>query len=214
MEITLNNLIPEPLVGTNQSGSGLWLQNNIIFLQQQVNLVLSSSGRGKTSLISFMYGVRKDYQGNLLFDSREVKNLSFEELTAIRTQKISIVFQDLRLFNTLTALENIQLKNQLTNFRSQQEILEMAEHLEVDKLLFRPINTLSYGQQQRIAIIRSLCQPMEWLLLDEPFSHLDLINIQKAWNLIMQETSKQNAGIIVTLLHPVDCIIPIQTIHI
>lgn len=214
MEITLNNLIPEPLVGTSQSGSGLWLQNKITFLQQQVNLVLSSSGRGKTSLVSFMYGVRKDYQGSLLLDNKEVNKLSFEELTELRKHKLSIVFQDLRLFDKLTAIENIQLKNQLTNFRSHQEIVEMAEQLEVDQLLIRPVNTLSYGQQQRIAIIRSLCQPMEWLFLDEPFSHLDLINIQKAWNLITQETQKQNTGTILTLLNPLDCVVPFQTIHI
>jgi ABC-type lipoprotein export system ATPase subunit len=69
-------------------------------------------------------------------------------------------------------------------------------------LLEKKIKILSYGERQRIAIIRSLMQPFEWLLLDEPFGHLDEENIRKACELIKSECKKRDAGILMTSLGP------------
>lgn len=214
MNIRIDNLIPQPLAGTNQSGSGLWLNGKVEFDFGNTNLVLSASGRGKSSLVSFLYGTRKDYLGSVLFDEKDISTFSFEEWIDLRTKKLAVVFQDLRLFDNLTAFENIQLKNSLTHFKTKDEIVEMAKSLGVDSLLNRTINTLSYGQQQRIAIIRALCQPFSWILLDEPFSHLDKANISIAMQLIEFEAKKQKAGIIITLLHPEQSVISTKTIQI
>jgi putative ABC transport system ATP-binding protein len=85
----------------------------------------------------------------------------------------------------------------LIKYYDTQQIEAMAEMLGVRRLLNRKAAFLSYGERQRVAIIRSLVQPFQWLLLDEPFSHLDQNNITKASQLIVEECRKRNAGIIV-----------------
>lgn len=214
MQIKIQNLIPKPLVGTNQSGSDLWLKEEIVFKTNTENLVLSESGKGKSSLVSFLYGSRSDYEGKIFFDSQLAQNLNFSEWIKLRIDTLSIVFQDLKLFSNLTAIENIQLKNKLTDFKSEAEIQQMAQQLEVDMLLHRSAATLSYGQQQRIAILRAMCQPFKWIFLDEPFSHLDKVNIGKAMELIRNEATKQNAAILITLLHPEPAVKPNFSINI
>jgi putative ABC transport system ATP-binding protein len=75
---------------------------------------------------------------------------------------------------------------------------EMAEQLGIASILHQKAAMCSYGEQQRIAIIRSLMQPFKWLLMDEPFSHLDKNNIDKATALIEAGCKKRNAGFILT----------------
>ena len=74
----------------------------------------------------------------------------------------------------------------------------MAEQLGITSILNQKAATCSYGEQQRIAIIRSLVQPFYWLIMDEPFSHLDKNNIDKATALIEAECKKRKAGFILT----------------
>jgi len=76
----------------------------------------------------------------------------------------------------------------------------MAEKLNVAPLLGKMCKHMSFGEQQRVAIIRSLCQPFEYLLMDEPFSHLDKGNIKIACELIRDKCVKNNAGLILTTL--------------
>jgi ABC-type lipoprotein export system ATPase subunit len=74
----------------------------------------------------------------------------------------------------------------------------MAEQLGITHVLQQPAGICSYGEQQRVAIIRALIQPFSWLVLDEPFSHLDKINSRKAAELIDTECRKRNAGMLIT----------------
>ena len=76
----------------------------------------------------------------------------------------------------------------------------MAKNLGVSDLLDKACHTLSYGQRQRIAIIRALCQPFDFLLLDEPFSHLDEANTMKACQLIDEVVREQKASLILVSL--------------
>ena len=117
-----------------------------------------------------------------------------------RRKKMAVVFQGLQIFDELTALENIQLKNDLTKFTTEAKMREMAEKLGIASLLDRKAAILSFGQKQRIALVRALCQPFEFLLLDEPFSHLDLANAKLCLELINEECSARGAGYILTTL--------------
>jgi ABC-type lipoprotein export system ATPase subunit len=110
------------------------------------------------------------------------------------------VFQDLQLFKNLTVAENLRLKNQLTDFKTEHEMKTLLQELEIDHKWNDPCGLLSMGQQQRVAIVRSLCQPFEWLVLDEPFSHLDEQNSKKCLTMIDRESSKQQAGFVITSL--------------
>ena len=66
------------------------------------------------------------------------------------------------------------------------------------------VGTLSLGQRQRVAAVRALCQPFEFLMLDEPFSHIDHENAVRLANLITEEVDRQGAGLIVTALDAID----------
>jgi putative ABC transport system ATP-binding protein len=122
-----------------------------------------------------------------------------DELALLRQQNISIIFQDLRLFPNLTARENIELNRVLQQPLYESNVIDtMAEQLGIASILNQKASLCSYGEQQRIAIIRALMQPFNWLLMDEPFSHLDRNNIDKATVLIEAECKKRNAGFILT----------------
>jgi ABC-type sugar transport system ATPase subunit len=85
-----------------------------------------------------------------------------------------------------------------TPFYDTAKIFEMAELLGVNHILQQKAATCSYGEQQRIAIIRALMQSFKWLIMDEPFSHLDKENTTKAAALIAGECKKRKAGFILT----------------
>lgn len=200
--ITLSNLAPIPLKempGGIRPGSRVFA-TECHFEKGKNYLVAAPSGRGKSTLLHIIYGLRKDYEGEVFIDNNNTRQLTPDEWAGIRQSKLAIVFQDLRLFPQLTALDNILLKSALQPVFSEREITGMAARLGVDDTLGQPAETLSYGQRQRIAIIRALCQPFDFLLLDEPFSHLDGENIRRATLLVEEICEKQKAGKIVVSL--------------
>jgi len=199
MQIELKQIIPIPLQDKfSQRNSDLWNQT-VLFQHGEWVKIKAPSGTGKTTFIHTLYKLRHDYSGKVFYNDQDIKNIKGDALAQIRQQKISIVFQDLRLFPNLTARENIELKRVLqTPFYEANMIDEMAEKLGVTTILNQRGGLCSYGEQQRFAIIRSLIQPFDWLLLDEPFSHLDQDNISKAAALIAEECSKRKAGFILT----------------
>ena len=95
-------------------------------------------------------------------------------------------------------MENIQLKNRLTHHKSNSEILAYFEQLGIPEKVNSPVSKLSIGQQQRVAIIRTLCQPADFILLDEPVSHLDATNNAIVAKMVTEEAARQGAGIIST----------------
>jgi ABC-type lipoprotein export system ATPase subunit len=124
--------------------------------------------------------------------------LSTREWCDIRQQSISILFQDLKLFGELTAFENVVIKNSITNTKSELEIKSLFEQLGIDDKLNTRADRMSFGQQQRVALIRALCQPYKFLILDEPISHLDDANSDIMRDIIVQDASDRGAAIIAT----------------
>lgn len=199
MTIELQSLVPIPLKEKfTTRTSSIW-NANITFDEGERVKVVAPSGTGKTTLMNIIYKVRCDYEGTVTWGNRNIRGIAGDELAQYRQQKLSVVFQDLRLFDNLTARENIELNRVLQKpFYESPKIDEFAEALGITHILNQKAGICSYGEQQRIAIIRSLMQPFEWLLMDEPFSHLDNANAQKAANLIADECTKRNAGFILT----------------
>ena len=180
MNITLQNIIPIPLKDRILLTQKEVWNNELSFSSLNKTKIVAPSGTGKTTLMNIIYNLRTDYEGNVLYDNIDVRAIKINDLAKIRQQKLSVIFQDLKLFPQLTAKENIELKRTMqTPFCNENKIDEMAEELGITHILQQKTEKCSYGEQQRIAIIRALIQPFEMLLLDEPFSHLDKKNTQK-----------------------------------
>ena len=131
-------------------------------------------------------------------DGKDIRSLTVAEWCDIRTRHIAYLPQDMRLFGELTAIENVELKNRLTGFKNSKEILHLFEAMGIADKIDSLASKLSIGQQQRVAIIRTLCQPCDFILLDEPVSHLDDENNRIVADLIVQEADRQGAGVIAT----------------
>ena len=116
----------------------------------------------------------------------------------LRKHHISHLFQELRLFPELTALENVEIKNNLTGFKTREQIVAWFEQLGIADKLDAKVGRMSFGQQQRVAMIRALVQPFDFLLADEPISHLDDSNSKIMGDIMMQEAQSQEACVIVT----------------
>lgn len=201
MKFRLENVIPVPLKDTPLSENSLW-KKDIEVDCSAITVAEAPSGTGKTTLLSILYGVRHDYEGKVYLDGTDIRSFDVEKWGEIRRDKLSVVFQDLRLFSHLTAMQNIMIKDQLNPTMTETQAREIAEHLGVAHRLDAPCGKLSLGQQQRVAIIRALAQPFSFLLLDEPFSHLDETNSKKAVDLVMQHCGKNKAGLLMTSLGP------------
>ena len=196
-KITLKHVLPEVFATRNEIHSEIWHQN-IVLNKGDVCLIEATSGTGKSSLCSYITGSRRDYQGIILFDDRNITQFSIKDWSRLRRESISILFQELRLFPELTAMENVQIKNALTKFKSKKEIAQWFERLGIADKMDAPIGLMSFGQQQRVAMIRALVQPFDFLLADEPVSHLDEQNSQLMAELMMEEVNRQGASVLVT----------------
>ena len=177
--------------------SEIWLQD-VAFEKGQTYLVEASSGTGKSSLCSYIIGYRKDYLGTILFDGKDIRQHSVSDWTSVRKNSLSLLFQELRLFPELTAMENVQIKNGLTGFKGHKEIEAWFERLGIADKTDAKVGRMSFGQQQRVAMIRALVQPFDFLMVDEPISHLDDVNSAIMCDIMMEEARRQGAGVIVT----------------
>ncbi len=198
--ITFKNVKPFPLIENGISPTSDIFNTHVEFEKGKKYLVIAPSGKGKSTMLHLMYGLRSDYEGDILLDNKNIKTFIHDDWATIRQKKSAIVFQDLRLFLHLTTRENIFIKKDLTDTPSVTVIEMMCEQLGIASILNQKCETLSYGQRQRVAIIRALCQPFETLLLDELFSNLDIENIKIATDLINKACEKNNAGFILVSL--------------
>ena len=196
MEIRLHQLRPSYMEQTELTPSDIYLREEVVFAPAKHYLVRAQSGRGKTSLLSFLYGERNSYEGTITYDGIARP----KDLFAYRRHRLSYLFQDLRLFPSLTAKENIQLKNRLTNYFSSQQISELLARVGLAHKQDTPVATLSLGQRQRVAFLRALAQPFEVLLLDEPFSHLDEANTHVLCQILEEECTQRGATLLMTAL--------------
>ena len=195
--ITLDNILPLVFLKRTDIQSDIW-RRQVTLERGKTYLVEAASGTGKSSLCSFIIGYRNDFDGTIRFDSRDSLELRPGEWTELRQRHISMLFQELRLFPELTAMENIEIKNTLTRFKEKKEIGQWFEALGIADKMHSPIRLMSFGQQQRVALIRALCQPFDFLLADEPISHLDDACSAQMAAIMQEEARRQGAAIVVT----------------
>ncbi len=195
MRLAYHRVVPEPIADRLDGQSEVW-DKELDLTQGKRYQVYAPSGTGKSTFLHCAYGLRRDHSGSVSLDGETVEEMSAVRLAEIRQRHLSIVFQDLRLFMDLTALDNILVKAALYGTPDRPRIDRYAEALGVTRLYEKPANTLSYGERQRFALIRALIQPFDWLLLDEPFAHLDEGNTNIAAGLINERLEELGAGMI------------------
>ena len=190
-------VIPQVFASREQQDSEIW-QQDVVFEKDRVYLVEADSGKGKSTFCSYIQGYRNDFSGQLLFDDVDVRSLKVKDWVVIRERHISLLFQELRLFPELTAMENVEIKNKLTGFKSRAQIDEWFDMLGINDKRDAKVGRMSFGQQQRVAMIRALVQPFDFILADEPISHLDDSNSDIMGKILMEEAKMQGAGVIIT----------------
>ena len=199
--IKLDKVIPDFFGSTfsKDEPTDVW-GKELAFTRGVTYLIEAASGRGKSSLCSFIYGLRSDYAGSIEFIDNEGKALSTtqKDLCGTRRTMLAMMFQEHRIFPELTAVENVLMKNQLTDYFTEKEIRERLSMLGLEQRLDTPCGKLSLGQQQRVAFVRLLAQPADFVILDEPVSHLDAGNARIMGTMLRQRQLADGMGVIVT----------------
>lgn len=200
--ITIRNLLPMVFAGMETTekicSSRIWGEQSFVFRRGCRICIHAESGSGKSSLVNFIYGTRQDYKGEILFDDRDIRELDVEQWCAVRTGNISLLPQDMGLFPELTVVQNIALKNNRTGYKTDTQIIELLDRVGIADKRDVPVGKLSIGQMQRVALVRAVCQPFDFIFLDEPVSHLDAKNNSVVAEIISEEAERQGAGIIAT----------------
>ena len=196
--IKFNSVVPQVFSSrTEELNSDIW-NTDATFQKGHLYLVEADSGKGKSTFCSYVVGYRHDYTGNVFFDNENTKKFKVRNWVDMRQHHVSHLFQELRLFPELTAYENVEIKNKITGFKSREQIVKWFDMLGIGDKLDAKIGRMSFGQQQRVAMIRALVQPFDFILADEPISHLDDNNSDIMAEIMMTEAKAQGAGVIIT----------------
>ena len=200
-QIILNDVLPSvfELDRAQFASSEVFLQS-LRFERGRRYCINAHSDRGKTSLCNFIYMSRRDFAGEICFDEVDVRTLSDRQISRIRRRHLAYLPQELELFDELSALENVQLKMNIAYDAGEScpDVEAWFTRLGIADRMHQLCGRLSVGQKQRVALIRALSQPFDFLLLDEPVSHLDARNNDIAARLIADEAAAQGAAIIAT----------------
>ena len=162
--------------------------------------VVGKSGSGKTSLIMLMAGLEQPTSGEIIFDQQLISTLNEDQLADIRKKKIGIVFQSFYLIPNYTALENVSLILEINSIdNSKQKAEDLLTQFGLKDRLHHFPTQLSGGEQQRVAIARSMAVNPKLILADEPTGNLDSENSQIISNLLFEYANKnQSSFVLVT----------------
>ena len=174
-----------------------------LFEGGKLNSVVGPSGSGKTTLLSLLAGLDHPAEGHIYIDNDSLADLDLDQY---RRERVSMIFQSFQLFPLLTALENVCFPMQL-NGVSREEIPEKGKKLlssvgiTEEKFKRYPAN-LSGGEQQRVAIARTLATGAQVLLADEPTGNLDKANGDKVIEILGQMAHEQGYCVIIVTHDP------------
>jgi putative ABC transport system ATP-binding protein len=135
--------------------------------------LLGDSGSGKSTLLHLIAGLERPDSGEIIFDGHRIHTDPESTLAAIRRSELSLVFQQFHLISTLTVLDNIRFQAALCQRFEQNYEAELIDRLDLGSQLEKYPHQLSRGQQQRVAIARSLLHKPQLVLADEPTGNLD-----------------------------------------
>ena len=180
--------------------------NNLIKVLQDINLevklketlsIVGESGSGKTSLIMLIGGLEKASSGKIFFENNEITNMGEDEISNIRRKNIGIVFQSFYLIPNYTALENVSLTLEINKISNAEiKAKEILERFGLSERFYNLPSQLSGGEQQRVAIARSIVMKPKLILADEPTGNLDSENSELISKILFDYVSDEKASLI------------------
>ena len=181
--------------------------NNLIKVLQDISLevdhkdtvsIVGESGSGKTSLIMLIGGLEKATSGKIQFKEFEISNLNEDQISEIRRKNIGIVFQSFYLIPNYTALENVSLTLEINRISNpEQKAKDMLGRFGLGQRLNNLPSQLSGGEQQRVAIARSIVMKPQLILADEPTGNLDSENSNLISKILFDYVNEEQASLIV-----------------
>lgn len=177
---------------------------NCSFKEGTLNAIVGPSGSGKTTLLSIMAGLDRPTQGEIYFDGKILSDMNLDHY---RRDHISMIFQAFQLFSLLTAVENVSFPLEYKGVPKTKAVAESKTVLDslgiVDDKQHRYPSNLSGGEQQRVAIVRTLATGAKIILADEPTGNLDDENTQRIM-MILQSLAKEQGFCTIIVTHDME----------
>lgn len=173
---------------------------NLEFNKKDKIAIVGSSGSGKSTLLHILSSFLKPKSGEVFLEDKNIYSLKEKELIEFRKKKIGIIFQFHYLFNTFSALENIEVSTILSETEIDYELLK---RLGIDNVINQNIQTLSGGQQQRVSIARVLVKKPTFIFADEPTGNLDKKNAFEVIE-ILKEYANENNALLIVVTHDLE----------
>ena len=161
--------------------------------------VVGRSGSGKTTLLNLIAGLDQATSGVVLFEGKDLAQMSEKELTEIRRHKIGFVFQSFGLLPLLSAFENVELPLRISGVRAREREQRARDTLEMVGLTRRSNHRpyeLSGGEQQRVAIARAVVSEPPLILADEPTGELDSNNARSIFGLFREMVQDRGISVV------------------
>jgi len=157
-----------------------------IFKNESIGII-GESGAGKSTLIMCIAGLELISKGKIFFNNLPIHNLKEDDLALYRSENIGVIFQSFNLLPSMTALENVNLPIEISgNFKNNKMAMELLTAVGLKNRIFHYPHQLSGGEQQRVAIARSLISNPEILIADEPTGNLDKKNSEDVIKLLFK----------------------------
>lgn len=163
--------------------------------------IMGSSGSGKTTMMNIVGCLNKASHGTVVLDGEKISRLNAKDLTAIRRDKIGLIFQQFHLISYLTAVENVMIAQYYHSMADEKEALEALEQVGLGHRARHLPRQLSGGEQQRLCIARALINHPRLILADEPTGNLDEANQAIVMD-IFHQLHKQGSTIVVVTHSP------------
>ena len=195
--------LPPNMISTSNLSFAYQGQNAVVYPDVQCGknehaLILGPSGTGKTTLLHLLGGILSPASGEIVIGGTSVHALRGHALDVFRGKHIGIIFQKPHFIRSLTAMENLLLTQTLSGNKPDKDMaLSLMERLAIGKNANKFANTMSIGEQQRLAIARALINSPDVILADEPSSALDDHNCKKMIELLLQVAEERKSNLIV-----------------
>lgn len=178
--------------------NGVFALNKLSFtIGKGLNFIIGTSGSGKTTLLKIMSGMEQDYDGEVYYRGKRMKELTSSEKSYFYNNIFGFVWQDFNLLEDSSVLENVLLPQYLKDKKNKKNADKVLKELKIFDLANQKVKTLSGGQKQRVAIARELMKNPQVIIADEPTSALDE-ETSKIIMDILKTLSRKRTVIIVT----------------